>query len=99
MPETLASWRDTPTTEAIVSFTEEAAAHLPAEERVAVFDNDGTLWCEKPIPIQLDFILRRFAHQAEEDESLRTLQPWKAAYEHDLHWLGEAMCQALRGRR
>jgi phosphoglycolate phosphatase-like HAD superfamily hydrolase len=97
MPEALASWRDTPTRESIVSFTEEAAARLPAEERVAVFDNDGTLWCEKPIPIQLDFILRRFAQQAAEDESLRTLQPWKAAYEHDLHWLGEAMVKHYKG--
>jgi hypothetical protein len=58
-----------------------ARPSAPAEERVAVFDNDGTLWCEKPIPIQLDFILRRFAEQAAEEESLRGRQPWKAAYE------------------
>ena len=37
------------------------------EERVAVFDNDGTLWCEKPMPIQLDFILRRFAEMPDAD--------------------------------
>jgi hypothetical protein len=77
----LESWNDTATTQAIVSFTESAAERIPAEERVAVFDNDGTLWCEKPIPIQLDFILRRFAEQAAEEESLRGRQPWKAAYE------------------
>ncbi len=93
----LESWNDTPTTEAIVAFAEQAAERIPAEERVAVFDNDGTLWCEKPIPIQLDFILRRFAEQAEQDESLRTRQPWKAAYEHDMDWLGEAMVKHYRG--
>ena len=38
---------------------------MPTEERVAVFDNDGTLWCEKPMPIQLDFILRRLFEMAE----------------------------------
>ena len=50
----LASWRDTPTREALVAFAE-AARSVPPEERIAVFDNDGTLWCEKPMPIELGF--------------------------------------------
>jgi hypothetical protein len=37
---------------------------------VAVFENDGTLWTEKPVPIQLDFILRRLAAMSETDEAL-----------------------------
>jgi len=45
---------------------------------VAVFDNDGTLWCEKPMPIQLDFILRRLVQMAQEQPELRERQPWKA---------------------
>ena len=93
----LKSWNDTATTQAIISFTESAAERIPAEERVAVFDNDGTLWCEKPIPIQLDFILRRFAEQAAEEESLRGRQPWKAAYEKDMDWLGAAMVKHYKG--
>jgi phosphoserine phosphatase len=97
MPAPLGSWKDTPTRDSIVSFAEGAADRLPPEERVAVFDNDGTLWCEKPIPIQLDFILRRFAEQAEEDESLRSRQPWKAAYEKDMDWLGAAMVKHYNG--
>jgi hypothetical protein len=60
----LDSWRDT-TTQATIAFAQSAAERIPAEERVAVFDNDGTLWCAKPIPIQLDFILRRSAELAE----------------------------------
>jgi len=48
---------------------------VPVEERVAVFDNDGTLWCEKPVPIQMDFILRRFVEMAEADLDLRERQP------------------------
>jgi len=36
-----------------------------------VFDNDGTLWCEKAMPIQLDFILRRLVEMAEAQPELR----------------------------
>ena len=54
-----------------------------------MFDNDGTLWCEKPMPIQLDFILRRLVEMAEADEALRTRQPWRAAYERDQHYAGD----------
>jgi phosphoserine phosphatase len=85
---TLASWNDTPTREAIVAFAETAAQTVPPEERVAVFDNDGTLWCEKPMPVELGFILERLAASAEADAALRDRQPWKAAYEKDYGWLG-----------
>jgi phosphoserine phosphatase len=61
---------------------------VPPEERVAVFDNDGTLWCEKPMPIELGFILERLAAMAEEDPALRERQPWQAAYDKDYAWLG-----------
>jgi hypothetical protein len=44
----LSSWNDTATTQAIVSFAESAARDVPPDERVAVFDNEGTLWSEKP---------------------------------------------------
>ena len=37
---------------------------VPPADRIAAFDNDGTLWCEKPLPIQLDFILRRWVEIA-----------------------------------
>jgi hypothetical protein len=84
----LSSWNDTATTHAIVEFVEATARDVPPEERVAVFDNDGTLWCEKPMPAELGFILQRLAEMAENDESLREKQPWKAAYEKNYAWLG-----------
>jgi phosphoserine phosphatase len=84
----LASWNDTPTTQAIVAFAENAAQTVSAEERVAVFDNDGTLWCEKPMPVELGFILERLAASADADVALRDRQPWKAAHEKDYAWLG-----------
>ena len=70
---------------------------VPADERIAVFDNDGTLWCEKPLPIQADFILRRLAEMAEADPDLRERQPWKAAYERDYQWLGQVMTEHYAG--
>src|SRR3954451_2350442 len=90
-PAGLTSWRDGPARQAIVDFVAETcgrngSAPVPVEERVAVFDNDGTLWCEKPMPIQMDFILRRFAEMAEADPALRDRQPWKATVERDYAW-------------
>ena len=98
----LTSWRDGAAKEAVRGFvarvTDPASSDfLPAEERVAVFDNDGTLWCEKPMPIELDFTLRRFVTLAEEDPALRDRQPWKAAYTRDFGWLGDAMTKHYTG--
>jgi phosphoserine phosphatase len=98
----LASWNDTSVTEAIVDFVQHAtregdAAYIPPADRVAVFDNDGTLWCEKPMPIELGFILVRLAEMAESDPSLRDRQPWKAARERDHAWLGGAITKHYHG--
>ena len=80
----LASWNDTPTRQAIVDFVaavtdEDGPDHVPAVERIATFDNDGTLWAEKPMPIQLDFTLHRLAAMAAVDAGLRAEQPGRAA--------------------
>ena len=98
----LASWRETGTRHAIVDFVERVTAEgspgfVPPADRVAVFDNDGTLWSEKPIPIQLDFTLYRMAELAESDASIKDRQPYKAAVERDYHWLGAAMVKHYNG--
>src|ERR1700744_1390306 len=98
----LPPWRATPTPRAIIDFVAAATrkdgpGHIPVPERIAVFDNDGTLWPEKPMPVQLDFIIRNFATAAERDATLRDRQPFKAAYEHDLTWLGRAMVKHYQG--
>jgi phosphoglycolate phosphatase-like HAD superfamily hydrolase len=97
----LECWTEGPTKSAIVDFvgrvTAEGPDFVPPEARVAVFDNDGTLWCEKPMYIQLDFLLRRFREQAEADPSLRDQQPYKAAYTGDLQWLGDAVTKHYQG--
>ena len=71
--------------------------YVAPEARIAVFDNDGTLWCEKPIPVQLAFIITRLSAMAEADPSLRTRQPWKAAHEKDHAWLGGVVTKHYQG--
>ena len=102
MNDTLSSWNDGPTKSAITDFvvrvTEEGGPdYVEPAARVAVFDNDGTLWTEKPLLIQLDFTIRRFRELAENDRVLRTQQPYQDAYEGDLDWMGAAMVKHYRG--
>jgi phosphoserine phosphatase len=98
----LPGWRAGSTRQAIQEFvrrvTDEGSPDfVPPPERVAVFDNDGTLWCEKPMPIQLDFILRRLAVMADQEPALRTRQPWQAAYTRDYGWLGQVITRHYQG--
>src|SRR3954452_4877265 len=98
----LSTWREGPAKQAILEFVaaacgEDGSEPVPVEERVAVFDNDGTLWCEKPVPIQMDFILRRFVEMAEADPALRDRQPWKAARERDHAWFNTVMTEHYAG--
>lgn len=102
MNDTLPSWHDTPTKQAILDFvaavTDEAGPHyVPPAARIAVFDNDGTLWCEKPMYIQLDFILRLMVARAADNPALRTQQPWQAAWERDYAWFDQAVTQHYQG--
>src|ERR1700756_4576196 len=93
----LDSWNDGRAKTAIVDFVDRAVAEVEPASRVAVFDNDGTLWCEKPMYIQLDFLIRRFAQQAADDPTLRDRQPYKAAAEGDLNWFGDAVTKHYQG--
>jgi phosphoserine phosphatase len=98
MSAVLASWNEGTARRALVEFAERTVSDaVPVEQRVAVFDNDGTLWCEKPMPIQLDFILRRLVAMAEEQSELRERQPWQAAYEQDYGWFGQLMAEHYAG--
>jgi hypothetical protein len=94
----LTRWSEGAAKRAIFEFVERTVSdEVPVEERVAVFDNDGTLWCEKPLPIQADFILRRLYAMAEADPKLQGRQPWKAAYTRDYAWVGEVIAQHYAG--
>lgn len=102
MSEILSLWNETPAKKAIIDYVNavtdpKSADFVPEADRIATFDNDGTLWCEKPMYIQLDFILRRWVEMANENPALREQQPWKAAVEKDYVWLGNAVMKHYRG--
>ena len=67
--QVLSSWNDGPAKTAVVDFirtvTESGEGFVPPAERIATFDNDGTLWCEKPAYPQADFLIRRWAEQVD----------------------------------
>jgi phosphoserine phosphatase len=85
----LPSWNAGPVKAAIVDFvaqvTEEGGPdYVPPAERIATFDNDGTLWCEQPLQIQVMFAQARLAELAVQYPVLAERQPFKAFLENDL---------------
>ncbi len=102
MSDALQLWTDGATRSAILDFVarvtdESGPDYVEPRARVAVFDNDGTLWIEKPLIIQLDFTIRRLAELAAQHVELQSQQPYQAAYENDLHWLGAAVVKHYHG--
>lgn len=100
MTRPLPSWADGPARDAVLAFVEAVAVGpdaLRPEERVAVFDNDGTLWTEKPMPTQLHFIVEQWKAAAEADPTLADRQPYRAAVSGDLAWLGAAVDKHYAG--
>ena len=93
----LDSWPAGPAKATIGDFVDRVTREVPPADRVAVFDNDGTLWCEKPAYIQLDFLTRRLAQQATDDPSLQDSAPYRAAASDDLRWFGDAVTKHYRG--
>ncbi|WP_336706880.1 HAD family hydrolase [Oerskovia sp. USHLN155] len=96
----LPSWRDTSTRTAVLDLVAAVTTGpdaLPVEERVAVFDNDGTLWAEKPMPVQLHFLVEQWARAAAADPALAQTEPYRAASTGDLAWLGAAIDKHYAG--
>jgi len=91
----LPSWRPGAAKAAILEFvrsvTEPGASFVPPPDRIVTFDNDGTLWCEKPMYPQADFLLRRWTEMARADPALAQQQPWKAVIEGDRTWLASML--------
>ncbi|ALV32005.1 HAD family hydrolase [Streptomyces sp. CdTB01] len=84
----LGSWNDGAAKRAIVDFVTAAAEEgspgfVPPMDRVAVFDNDGTLWVEKPAPVQMGFVLGKLAARLEADPSLVRERPYRAIADRD----------------
>jgi len=84
----LSSWNDGEAKSRIVKFvqavTDNASKdHVPASDRIAVFDNDGTLWSEQPMYFQLAFAIDRVKVLAPKHPEWKARQPFKAALEGD----------------
>ena len=102
MSTQLESWNEGAAKSAIIDFvtqvtTANSPTFVPLAERIATFDNDGTLWLEKPLYIQLQHGLRAIGKAAAEKPELRDRQPFKAVYENDLAWLGKAAADYAKG--
>jgi len=80
--DSLPSWNNGPTKRSLLEFLD-ASESVPVEDRVAVFDNDGTLWCEKPDYVQLEFMLDELARAVADDQALGTREEYRALLEHD----------------
>ncbi len=88
----LPSWTDGPTKTAITAFVEDVTSagspgFVPPAERIAVFDNDGSLWVEQPMYTQLAFVIDRVKALAPEHPEWKEQQPFKALLEDDLEAL------------
>lgn len=85
----LPSWRDGAVKQAILAFVAAAtdpkgAGFVPAGERIAVFDGDGTLWPEQPVPVQLVFAIERVKALAPERPAWKTNEPYRSLLAGDL---------------
>lgn len=90
--EPLPSWRADGIRQEIIDFVRRVtspgeADFLPVDRRIAVFDNDGTLWAEQPMYVQLAFALDRVQALADQHPEWREQQPFKSALEGDLQSL------------
>jgi phosphoglycolate phosphatase-like HAD superfamily hydrolase len=85
----LPSWNDTAPKKSIIAFVEKVTKEgspdfVPPNERIATFDNDGTLWCEKPLPVQLFFALDRVKALAPQHPEWKTKEPFASILKGDL---------------
>jgi phosphoglycolate phosphatase-like HAD superfamily hydrolase len=84
----LPSWNDGAVKAAITGFVARVATQgspdfVPAEQRIATFDNDGTLWCEQPMYFQVAFALDRMKALSAQHPEWKDTQPFKAVLEAD----------------
>lgn len=89
LADPLPSWTDTATKSKITDFVESVAdpnsdGYVTPADRIAVFDNDGTLWAEQPVYFQVVFALSQVAQMAQADPSVLTSDALKAAARGDM---------------
>lgn len=94
--ERLPSWRPGPTKDAILGYLDNIAA-VPVEDRVAYFDNDGTMWCERPGYVQYDFFVEVLRRRSAQDPSLAERHEFAAVLDGDTAAIGQIGLTAIAG--
>jgi phosphoserine phosphatase len=89
---TLKSWNDTPTKQAILDYVAAAAdesspEYVPPADRIAAFDNDGTLWVEQPAPGQTEMLIMKLVEQVKANPALAAEDPYKGIITKDPDFL------------
>lgn len=87
--EILPSWNEGAARDAIIDFVEcstkdGCTKYIEPKDRIAVFDNDGTLWSEQPVYFQLMFAIDRVKEMAKDHPEWKAEQPFQAVLENDL---------------
>jgi phosphoglycolate phosphatase-like HAD superfamily hydrolase len=95
----LPSWNNTPTKQAILDYVaaasdESSPDYVPPADRIAAFDNDGTLWVEQPAPAQTGFLFGKLVEQVKADPSLAAEEPYKSIVTQDPVFL-QAVAQQI----
>ena len=90
--DVLASWNDTASKQAITAFVARVCAegssdYVPPSQRIAVFDNDGTLWAEQPMYFQAFFAMDRIRSLAASHPEWKEKQPYASILNGDRAWL------------
>ncbi len=96
----LPAWNDGPAKSAIIDFVKRVTDknspdYVPPAERIATFDNDGTLWSEQPIYFQLQFAIDRVKQLAPQHPEWKTEQPFKAVLDGDRQTLAKSGMEGL----
>jgi len=86
----LPSWNNGPAKQSIITFVEKVTTpgspdFVPVPERIATFDNDGTLWCEKPLPVQVYFALDRVKTLAPQHPEWKSKEPFASLLKGDVN--------------
>jgi hypothetical protein len=87
-PDLLPSWRPGSTRDAVVTFLDEVTT-VPVADRVACFDNDGTLWCERPQYVQFEFFVHALGERVKAQPEAAHQPEFAALLTHDRAALGE----------
>jgi len=95
----LPSWNDTQTKQIILDFVAETSDenspdYIPPAERIAAFDNDGTLWVEQPAPAQTGFLIGKLVEQVKADPLLAEEEPYKGIVTQDPDFM-QALAQQV----